>query len=220
MQRQCKREERELALYFPSAACLIQRQCKVSAAARRENFVLPDLILPNRSLPYTKTMQTRGKRACSLFPECSLPYAKAMQTRGKRACSYFPECSLPYTKIRKMVCNVNTITLFFSNQEYIKKHKITVLNVKLSLLQTENYAVEIRKTESESKNGSIRHIAQYPVTQRIIQNNLPTTLFPVHDKGFSAKPKRLFRHAGKTLRHPQTHFPAAPKSPFDRNKAR
>ena len=198
MQRQCKREERELALYFPSAACLMQRQCKVSATARRENFVLPDLILPNRSLPYAKTMQTSGKRACSLFPECSLPYAK----------------------IRKMVCNVNTITLFFSNQEYIKKHKITVLNVKLSLLQTENYAVEIRKTESESKNDSIRHIAQHPVTQRIIQNNLPTTLFPVHDKGFSAKPKRLFRHAGKTLRHPQTHFPAAPKSPFDRNKAR
>ncbi len=220
----------------------MQRQCKVSATARRENFVLPDLILPNRSLPYTKTMQTsgkracslfpecslpytkamqtRGKRACSLFPECSLPYAKAMQTRGKRACSLFPECSLPYAKIRKMVCNVNTITLFFRNQEYIKKHKITVLNVKLSLLQTENYAVEIRKTESESKNGSIRHIAQHPVTQRIIQNNMPTTLFPVHDKGFSAKPKRLFRHAGKTLRHPQTHFPAAPKSPFDRNKAR
>ncbi len=198
MQRQCKREERELALYFPSAACLIQRQCKVSATARRENFVLPDLILPNRSLPYAKAMQTRGKRACSLFPECSLLYAK----------------------IIKAVCNVNTITLFFSNQEYIKKHKITVLNVKLSLLQTENYAVEIRKTESESKNGSIRHIAQHPVTQRIIQNNLPTTLFPVHDKGFSAKPKRLFRHAGKTLRHPQTHFPAAPKSPFDRNKAR
>ena len=198
MQRQCKREERELALTFPSAACLIQRQCKVSATARRENFVLPDLILPNRSLPYTKAMQTRGKRACSLFPECSLLYAK----------------------IIKAVCNVNTITLFFSNQEYIKKHKITVLNVKLSLLQTENYAVEIRKTESESKNGSIRHIAQHPVTQRIIQNNLPTTLFPVHDKGFSAKPKRLFRHAGKTLRHPQTHFPAAPKSPFDRNKAR
>jgi|GEM_PF-1491384 len=198
MQRQCKREERELALYFPSAACLIQRQCKVSATARREHFVLPDLILPNRSLPYTKAMQTRGKRACSLFSECSLLYAK----------------------IIKAVCIVNTITLFFSNQEYIKKHKITVLNVKLSLLQTENYAVEIRKTESESKNGSIRHIAQYPVTQRIIQNNLPTTLFPVHDKGFSAKPKRLFRHAGKTLRHPQTHFPAAPKSPFDRNKAR
>ena len=176
MQRQCKREERELALTFPSAACLIQRQCKVSATARRENFVLPDLILPNRSLLYTK--------------------------------------------IIKAVCNVNTITLFFSNQEYIKKHKITVLNVKLSLLQTENYAVEIRKTESESKNGSIRHIAQHPVTQRIIQNNLPTTLFPVHDKGFSAKSKRLFRHAGKTLRHPGTHFPAAPKSPFDRNKAR
>ena len=176
--------------------------------------------LPNRSLPYAKTMQTRGKRACSLFPECSLPYTKAMQTRGKRACSLFTECSLPYAKIIKAVCNVNTITLFFSNQEYIKKHKITVLNVKLSLLQTENYAVEIRKTESESKNGSIRHIAQHPVTQRIIQNNLPTTLFPVHDKGFSAKPKRLFRHAGKTLRHPQTHFPAAPKSPFDRNKAR
>ena len=198
MQRQCKREERELALTFPSAACLIQRQCKVSATARRENFVLPDLILPNRSLPYAKAMQTRGKRACSLFPECSLLYAK----------------------IIKAVCIVNTITLFFSNQEYIKKHKITVLNVKLSLLQTENYAVEIRKTESESKNGSIRHIVQHPVTQRIIQNNLPTTLFPVHDKGFSAKPKRLFRHAGKTLRHPQTHFPAAPKSPFDRNKAR
>ena len=197
MQRQCKREERELALYFPSAACLMQRQCKVSATARRENFVLPDLILPNRSLPYAKTMQTSGKRACSLFPECSLLYAK----------------------IIKAVCNVNTITLFFRNQEYIKKHKITVLNVKLSLLQTENYAVEIRKTESESKNGSIRHIAQYPVTQRIIKNNMPTTLFPVHDKGFSAKPKRLFRHAGKTLRHPQTHFPAAPKSPFDRNKA-
>ena len=175
----------------------MQRQCKVSATARRENFVLPDLILPNRSLPYAKAMQTRGKRACSLFPECSLLYAK----------------------IIKAVCNVNTITLFFSNQEYIKKHKITVLNVKLSLLQTENYAVEIRKTESESKNGSIRHIAQHPVTQRIIQSNLPTTLFPVHDKGFSAKPKRLFRHAGKTLRHPQTHFPAAPKSPFDRNKA-
>lgn len=131
-----------------------------------------------------------------------------------------PNRSLPYTKIRKMDCNVNTITLFFRNQEYIKKHKITVLNVKLSLLQTENYAVEIRKTESESKNGSIRHIAQHPVTQRIIQKSLPTTLFPVHDKGFSAKPKRLFRHAGKTLRHPQTHFPAAPKSPFDRNKAR
>ena len=148
----------------------------MSATARRENFVLPDLILPNRSLLYAK--------------------------------------------IIKAVCNVNTITLFFSNQEYIKKHKITVLNVKLPLLQTENYAVEIRKTESESKNGSIRHIAQHPVTQRIIQNNLPTTLFPVHDKGFSAKPKRLFRHAGKTLRHPQTHFPAAPKSPFDRNKAR
>ena len=146
----------------------MQRQCKVSATARRENFVLPDLILPNRSLLYAK--------------------------------------------IIKAVCNVNTITLFFSNQEYIKKHKITVLNVKLSLLQTENYAVEIRKTESESKNGSIRHIAQHPVTQRIIQNNLPTTLFPVHDKGFSAKPKRLFRHAGKTLRHPQTHFPAAPKA--------
>ena len=176
----------------------MQRQCKVSATTRRENFVLPDLILPNRSLPYAKAMQTRGKRACSLFPECSLLYAK----------------------IIKAVCIVNTITLFFSNQEYIKKHKITVLNVKLSLLQTENYAVEIRKTESESKNGSIRHIAQIPVTQRIIQNNLPTTLFPVHDKGFSAKPKRLFRHAGKTLRHPQTHFPAAPKSPFDRNKAR
>ena len=145
---------------------------------------------------------------------------KTMQTRGKRACSLFPECSLPYTKIIKAVCNVNTITLFFRNQEYIKKYKITVLNVKSLLLQTENYAVEIRKTESESKNGSIRHIAQHPVTQRIIQNNLPTTLFPVHDKGFSAKPKRLFRHAGKTLRHPQTHFPAAPKSPFDRNKAR
>ena len=185
-------------LYCRTAACLMQRQCKVSATARRENFVLPDLILPNRSLPYTKTMQTRGKRACS----------------------YFPECSLLYAKIIKAVCNVNTITLFFSNQEYIKKHKITVLNVKLSLLQTENYAVEIRKTESESKNGSIRHIAQHPVTQRIIQNNLPTTLFPVHDKGFSTKSKRLFRHAGKTLRHPQTHFPAAPKSPFDRNKAR
>ena len=198
----------------------MQRQCKVSATVRRENFVFPDLILPNRSLPYTKTMQTSGKRACSLFPECSLPYAKAMQTRGKRACSLFPECSLPYTKIRKMVCNVNTITLFFSNQECIKKHKTIVLSVKFPILQTENYAVEIRKTESESKNGSIRHIAQHPVTQRIIQNNLPTTLFPVHDKGFSAKPKRLFRHAGKTLRHPQTHFPAAPKSPFDRNKAR
>ena len=176
----------------------MQRQCKVSATARRENFVLPDLILPNRSLPYAKAMQTRGKRACSLFPECSLPYAK----------------------IIKAVCNVNTITLFFRNQECIKKHKTIVLSVKFPILQTENYAVEIRKTESESKNGSIRHIAQYPVTQRIIQNNLPTTLFPVHDKGFSAKPKRLFRHAGKTLRHPQTHFPAAPKSSFDRNKAR
>ena len=171
MQRQCKREERELALTFPSAACLMQRQCKVSATARRENFVLPDLILPNRSLLYAK--------------------------------------------IIKAVCNVNTITLFFRNQECIKKHKTIVLSVKFQILQTENYAVEIRKTESESKNGSILHIAQYPVTQRIIQNNMPTTLFPVHDKGFSAKPKRLFRHAGKTLRHPQTHFPAAPKSPFD-----
>ena len=169
--------ERKESLLFISrtAACLIQRQCKVSATARRENFVLPDLILSNRSLPYTK--------------------------------------------IRKMVCNVNTITLFFRNQEYIKKHKTIVLNVKLLLLQTENYAVEIRKTESESKNGSILHIAQHSVIQRIIQNNLPTTLFPVHDKGFSAKPKRLFRHAGKTLRHPQTHFPAAPKSPFERNKS-
>ncbi|MDN0022067.1 hypothetical protein [Leyella lascolaii] len=29
----------------------------MSVAARRENFVLPDLILPNRSLYYTKTMQ-------------------------------------------------------------------------------------------------------------------------------------------------------------------
>ena len=147
-----------------------------------------------------------------ILPNRSLPYAKTMQTRGKRACSYFPECSLPYTKIRKMVCNVNTITLFFRNQECIKKHKTIVLSVKFQILQTENYAVEIRKTESESKNGSIRHIAQYPVTQRIIQNNLPTTLFPVHDKGFSAKPKRLFRHAGKTLRHPGTHFPPPQKA--------
>ena len=183
--------------------------------------------LPNRSLLYAEAMQTRGKRACSYFPECSLPYAKAMQgeCNSKTGKLFLPDLILPnrsllYAKIIKAVCNVNTITLFFSNQEYIKKHKITVLNVKLSLLQTENYAVEIRKTESESKNGSIRHIAQHPVTQWIIQNNLPTTLFPVHDKGFSAKPKRLFRHAGKTLRHPQTHFPAAPKSPFDRNKAR
>ena len=165
----------------------MQRQCKVSATARRENFVLPDLILPNRSLLYAK--------------------------------------------IIKDVCNVNTITLFFSNQEYIKKHKITVLNVKLSLLQTENYAVEIRKTESESKNGSIRHIAQHPVTQRIIQNNLPTTLFlfttkvfPQSQRGSSVMqerlsdtPKRTFlppqkarltgtRHAEHYLTEQNTHF--------------
>ncbi len=46
---------------------------------RRENWVLPVLTLPNRSLSYTKIMQTSGKRACSLFPECRLSYTKIMQ---------------------------------------------------------------------------------------------------------------------------------------------
>ena len=169
----------------------MQRQCKVSATARRENFVLPDLILPNRSLPYAKAMQTRGKRACSLFPECSLPYAK----------------------IRKMVCNVNTITLFFSNQEHIKKHKITVLNVKLSLLQTENYAVEIRKTESESKNGSIRHIAQYHVTQRIIQNNSANNAFPCSRQRLFRKVKEALPSCRKDSPTPPNALSCRPKKP-------
>ena len=46
---------------------------------RRENWVLPVLTLPNRSLSYTKIMQTSGKRACSLFPECRLSYTKIIQ---------------------------------------------------------------------------------------------------------------------------------------------
>ena len=126
----------------------MQRQCKVSATARRENFVLPDLILPNRSLLYAK--------------------------------------------IIKAVCNVNTITLFFSNQEYKKKHKITVLNVKLSLLQTENYAVEIRKTESESKKR------QYPAHSATSCHTTDYTKQPAND-AFPCSRQRLFRKAKEAL---------------------
>ena len=57
----------------------MQRQCEASATARRENEVLPDLILPSRSLSYAKTMQTSGKGACSYFPECSLSSTKTMR---------------------------------------------------------------------------------------------------------------------------------------------
>ena len=70
--------EKKLASIFPSAVCLMQRQCEASATARRENEVLPDLILPSRSLSSTKTMQTSGKGACSYFPECSLSSTKIM----------------------------------------------------------------------------------------------------------------------------------------------
>ena len=43
----------------------MQRQCKVSAAARRENEVLPDLMVPNRCLSYAETVQASAMRACS-----------------------------------------------------------------------------------------------------------------------------------------------------------
>ena len=35
--------------------------------------------IPERSLSFTKIMQTRGKKACFLFPERSLSYTKIMQ---------------------------------------------------------------------------------------------------------------------------------------------
>ena len=50
---------------------LWQRQCEVSAAARRENGVLPDLILPSRSLSYAMIMQG----------ECSSKVGKRSFTR-------------------------------------------------------------------------------------------------------------------------------------------
>ena len=53
----------------------------------------------------TKIMQTRGKKACFLFPECSLSSAKIMQTRGKKACFLFPECSFSFAKIMQGECN-------------------------------------------------------------------------------------------------------------------
>ena len=84
MQRQCKRAERELALYFPSVAYLIQRQCKVSAMENGNHVVSSFYALPNRSLSYTKIVQTSGKRACSLFPECSLSYTKIVQGECNR----------------------------------------------------------------------------------------------------------------------------------------
>ena len=69
---------------------LIQRYCKVRATARRENAVLPDLTLPNRSISYTKILQTSGKKACFQFPECSISYTKILQgesngKEGKRS---------------------------------------------------------------------------------------------------------------------------------------
>ena len=54
----------------------MQRQCKARAAAKRENGVLPDLILPSRCLSYAMIMHMSGIRACSYIAECSLSYAK------------------------------------------------------------------------------------------------------------------------------------------------
>ena len=57
MQWYCKRAERELALYLPSAAISYAKYCKASATVRRENTVLPDLMLPSRSISYAKIRQ-------------------------------------------------------------------------------------------------------------------------------------------------------------------
>lgn len=78
---------------------LWQRQCEASAAARRENGVLPDLMMPSHSLSYAMIMQARAMRDCSHIAECSLSYAMIMQMSGIRTCSYLPECSLSYAKI-------------------------------------------------------------------------------------------------------------------------
>ena len=61
----------------------------------------------------TKIMQTRGKKACFLFPECSFSYAKIMQTRGKKACFLFPECSFSFAKVRyfSVTCTIKTVKL-------------------------------------------------------------------------------------------------------------
>ena len=53
----------------------------------------------------TKIMQTRGKKACFLFPECSFSFAKVMQTSAMRVYSQIAECSLSSAKIMQGECN-------------------------------------------------------------------------------------------------------------------
>ena len=53
----------------------------------------------------TKIMQTRGKKACFLFPECSFSFAKIMQTSAMRVYSQIAECSFSYAKIMQGECN-------------------------------------------------------------------------------------------------------------------
>ena len=61
----------------------------------------------------TKIMQTRGKKACFLFPECSFSFAKIMQTSAMRVYSQIAECSLSSAKVRyfSVTCTIKTVKL-------------------------------------------------------------------------------------------------------------
>ena len=101
----------------------MQRNCKARATARRENAVLPDLTLPSRSISYAKKLQTRGKRACSIFPECSISYAKKLQGESNGKTGKHSFTGLDTAEPKHFLCK-DTDKIWFVT---VQRQKIRVL---------------------------------------------------------------------------------------------